>query len=135
MNLSWLYFAIPVMMVIYWVMTEAIMWKVAIRPRKWAVRILLVLLYGMMFFSIWHSADGLAPAKPKPPKGPEIVLSCWVSSPKDEVVIDFTGMSASPVSAYFKDASGPFAMDCQYQFEEPKLQGWQYTEEGNPGIQ
>jgi hypothetical protein len=79
---------------------------------------------------------GIRPALPKPPKGPEIALSCWVASPKDEVTIKFTGMiPASKISARLTDATAPFAMTCQYQFETPKLPGWQYTEEGNPGIQ
>jgi hypothetical protein len=139
MNLtSWLEFAIVVMMMIFWGVAEAIMWNAPIPQRKWWVRTTLVMLYGMMFFSIWHGTDGLVPAGPRPPKSPEIALSCWVSSPKDEVTINFFGIASKPI-ATMTDASGPFAMDCQYQVMIPHLPGWQFTkegiEEGDPGIQ
>lgn len=136
MNLSWMEYAVPVMMVIYWGLTEAIMWNAPSPRRKWRVRGALVMMYSMLFFVMWHGTDGLIPTAPRAPTGPQIVLSCWVASPKDEVTIDFAGMvPASKITARLKDASAPFAMECQYQFEIPKLLGWQYTEEGNRGIQ
>ena len=134
--MTWLNVAIPVMMVIYWGAAEAAMWDAPIPERRWWVRGILVMMYSMLFFMMWHGTDILVPTAPRAPKGPDIVLSCWVASPKDEVTIDFAGMvPVSKITARLKDASAPFAMECLYRFEIPKLPGWQYTEEGNRGVQ